>query len=232
MTKQTQTETTSEHPVDRARRETVSLILRESGAIITGSHVVYNSGKHGRTYVNKDAVYAYPSRISQLCRYFAHLFDPEGIDTVIGPALGGIVLSQWTAYHMTRKLEERNAKGVVISTFAEKEGDDLVIKRGYDKHITGGRILIVEDVLTTGGSVKKVIEAVRAIDGNIVGIGALCNRGGVTAKALGVPVLHALIDVDLETWPENECPLCKQGVAINTQVGKGREYLARVHREA
>jgi orotate phosphoribosyltransferase len=83
-------------------------------------------------------------------------------------------------------------------------------------------------VLTTGGSVKKVIEVVRSLGGRVVGLGALCNRGGITAEDVGnVPKLQALVSINLEAWEPNDCPLCKQNVAINTNVGKGREFLER-----
>jgi orotate phosphoribosyltransferase len=86
----------------------------------------------------------------------------------------------------------------------------------------------VEDVLTTGGSARRVVEATRAIGGKVVGLGVLCNRGGVTPQDVAnVPELFALVNVKMNAWDEAECPLCAQGVPINTDVGKGREYLAR-----
>jgi orotate phosphoribosyltransferase len=86
----------------------------------------------------------------------------------------------------------------------------------------------VEDVLTTGGSAKKVVEATRALGGNIVGLGVLCNRGGITPEDVAnPPKLFALVNIKLDAWDETECPLCAQSVPINTDVGKGREYLAR-----
>jgi orotate phosphoribosyltransferase len=106
--------------------------------------------------------------------------------------------------------------------------DDFVFRRGYDKLIPGKQVLVVEDVLTTGGTVKKVVGAVRELGGIVVGVGALVNRGGITAKDVGdVPRLGALINITLDVWDEKACPLCEQGVPINTDVGKGREFLDR-----
>ena len=70
-------------------------------------------------------------------------------------------------------------------------------------------------------------QAVREIGGVIVGLSALCNRGGITPESLDVPKLHSLVTVDLESWEEKECPLCQQGIAVNTDVGKGREFLLK-----
>ena len=110
--------------------------------------------------------------------------------------------------------------------YADKDGDNFVIKRGYDKLIAGKNILVVEDVLTTGGSVRKVIEAVRALGGNVIGLGVLCNRGGVTAQDVANALIFALVNVKMDAWSPVDCPLCAQGVPINTNVGKGREFLA------
>ncbi len=200
-------------------------ILRDLGAGITNSHLVYTSGKHGSAYVNKDAVYPHTQQTSALCRALANKFVGRVADAqiVIGPAVGAVILSQWVAYH----LSEHNGYEV-LGIYADKAGDDFVIKRGYDKLLPGKRVLIVEDVLTTGGSIKKVVQAVRTAGGFIVGVGALCNRGGVTASQLDVPRLVALTNVQLDAWDEQDCPLCRDGVPINTDVGKGREFLARV----
>lgn len=200
-------------------------ILSGAGAVITNSHVVYVSGKHGSVYVNKDAVYLNTEEISTLCKTIAERFANNKVEVVIGPAIGGVILSQWTAHHLS-KITGRK----VLSTYAEKtkDGDTFVIKRGYDKIVAGKRILVVEDVLTTGGSVKKVIEAVRALNGEIIGLGVLCNRGGIVPQDVAnPPKLFALVNVELDAWDEEECPLCAQNVLINTDIGKGREYLAR-----
>jgi len=199
-------------------------LLDKIGAVITDSHVVYTSGRHGSAYVNKDAVYPHTGATSDLCRLIAERFKGRGIETVIAPAVGGVILSQWTAHHLTA-LEGREVLGI----YAEKteDGQGFVIKRGYDKLVSGHDVLIVEDVLTTGGSVKRVVEAARALGGRVAGVGALCNRGGVTPGDLGqVPELFALVNVSLDSWDASSCPLCARKVPINTQVGKGREFLS------
>lgn len=207
----------------RLGEKDVFAILGEVGAVITNNHIVYSSWKHGSAYVNKDAVYPYTRKIRRLCVELAECFENENVQVVIAPAVGGVILSQWVAHHLSDLSDTQ-----VLGVYADKVGDEFVIKRGYDRLVTGKNILVVEDVLTTGGSAKKVVEAVRAIGGNVIGLGALCNRGGITTQDVAdVPKLFALVNVTLDAWDETDCLLCKQGVPINTDVGKGREFLAR-----
>ena len=185
--------------------------------MITGSHIVYTSGKHGSAYVNKDAVYPNTARVAELCRFLADVAAPHRPEIVCGPAMGGIILAQWTGRHLG-----------LPAVYAEKRGDGgMVLKRGYDKLVAGKRVLVVEDVLNTGGSIKETIAAVREAGGDVVAAAALVNRGAVTAAQVGAPVLVALLDVALDAWDADACPLCRDGIPINTDVGKGREFLAR-----
>ncbi|MBI4094500.1 MAG: phosphoribosyltransferase [Candidatus Liptonbacteria bacterium] len=205
--------------------QAVLAVLGKVGAVIVDSHIVYTSGLHGTAYVNTDAVYPHTAETSRLSRAIAERFADENVEVVIAPAVGGVILSQWTAHH----LSEMNGHEV-FGVYAEKSegGDAFIIRRGYDKLIAGRRVLVVEDVLTAGGSVKKVIEATRAIGGNVIGLGVLVNRGGITPQDVAdVPKLAALVSVTLGAWDEAVCPLCKENVPVNTDVGKGREFLAR-----
>ena len=205
-------------------------VLGKVGAVITDSHIVYTSGKHGAAYVNKDAGYPHAKVTSLLCRTIAEHFVDEnvyGVDAVVAPAIGGVILCTWTAYWL-EQLTGRKA----LALYAEKTEDGSMFRfnRGYDKLIPKRRVLVVEDVLTTGGSAKKVVEATRVNGGNVLGLGVLCNRGGITPKDVAnVPELFALVNVTLDAWEEADCPLCAKGGPINTDVGKGREFLARKH---
>ncbi len=197
------------------------------GAIVTNGHFVYTSGRHSSIYINKDALYAHTKIISSLCQMMARPYNAEQIDVVIGPVLGGIVLSQW----VTHALNVNRTSGETLAIFAEK-GDDgrdkkFYCGRGYDKFIAGNNILIVEDLLTTGGSVRQVVEMVRGYGGNVVGISVLCNRGNVLPTDVGDVPIHALISLSLETYTEEDCPFCQQLVPIHTELGKGRAFLAK-----
>jgi orotate phosphoribosyltransferase len=203
-------------------------MLNDAKAIITDDHFVHTSGLHGSTYINKDGIYPDPELVSALCQAMACHFTGSWMcgqeyDTVVGPAMGGIILAQWTAHW---SLDRHGKKPFAV--YAEKEGDGFVFRRGYDAFVRDRRVLIVEDVLTTGCSVRKVVEAVRAIGGTVMGVAALCNRGGVTAEALGgIPNFFSLLSLDLETWEEEDCPFCKEGRPVNVEFGKGREFLER-----
>jgi len=239
--------------------------LADCNAVLTG-HFVYASGKHGEFYVNKDALYAFPSVVAELCADIAQHFYINGIgvdyDVVVGPEKGGIILSQWVAYNSVPFIHRedptihavyaekeilaiRQLKGGMSILLVDDQGSEnvwqgeiyqtlmvdtgkFVIKRGYDKLVAGKKVLIVEDVLTTGGSVKKVVEAVRAIGGEVVAVAALCNRGKVTSQMIGdVPELFSLINLDLQMYDETDCPLCQNNIPVNTNVGKGKEFLAK-----
>jgi orotate phosphoribosyltransferase len=204
-------------------RSEVLKLLQSNGALIVDSHIVYTSGKHGSAYVNKDAIYPHTESVSLLCEAIADHFRDSAIEVVAAPAIGGVILSQWVAHH----LQARHSGAIAV--YAEKSADGtFAFRRGYDRLLAGRRVLVVEDILTTGGSLRDVIRAASAAGGTIVGAAALCNRGGVMADAVGDPAdLFTLVEIPLETWDEAACPLCAKGVPINTDVGKGREFLAR-----
>lgn len=202
--------------------EEVLNILQKVGAFRSG-HFVFTSGLHSDSYVLKDAMYAYTRETSQICREMAERFKDASVEAVIGPAIGAAILSQWVAHHLS-EIGGRDIYGV----FAEKDGKGgFIIKRGYDKIIAGKKTLVVEDLTTTGGSIKKVVEAARAAGADVVGAIALCNRGEVTKKAVGnPPKFISLVNLNLEQWPVSQCDLCKREIPINTDIGHGREFLA------
>lgn len=219
-------------------------ILERIGVVVDG-HFVCSGGRHTAKYVNKDAIYSLPWVTKSLCNEIVGEIGLEvEYDTVVGPEKGGISLSQWIAYNSDSR-HHRQYIGV-FAVYAEKEvivtagpggngwkyfaeTGSFVIKHDYAKFVTGKRIFVIDDVITTGDSVRKVIEAVQTIGGNVVGCGAIWNRGKVKARDVGVPKLVALVDKKFETWDEADCPLCGDGVPINVEFGHGSEFLARRH---
>jgi orotate phosphoribosyltransferase len=197
-------------------------ILKKTNAVITDSHIVYTSGKHGSVYINKDAIYPHTEYASQIGAMFAEHAKDMDIEVVIAPALGGIVLSQWTAFHLTK------LKGTeILGVYTEKDAENnQILKRGYDALIKGKKALVIEDLTNTGGSVKKVVQSVQNAGGNVIGVAVMVNRSPETVNEafFGLP-FFALGELPAEAYDEAECLLCKQQIPINTSVGHGKKYL-------
>lgn len=197
-------------------------MLKKSGAVITDSHIVYTSGRHGSIYINKDALYPHTAFSSRVGELFAQKYKNAKIDVVAAPALGGIILSQWTAYHLS-KLKGKEILGVYTEKTPEK---NQVFTRGYDKLVKGKNVLVVEDLTTTGGSVKKVVDSINNVEGKVVAVCVMVNRDPekVTSEIIGAP-FSSLAVLKAESFAEEECALCKQNTPINTTVGHGKKYL-------
>ncbi len=197
-------------------------ILKKVGMILSDDHFVGTSGRHMGTYLNKDALFPYPEEVSKVGKLFAQKYADKNIDVVVGPAMGGIILSQWAAYHLSKK-----TKRVVHGVYTEKTPENgQEFKRGYDKFVKGKRVLIIEDLTTTGGSVLKVINAVKQAGGNIIEACVMVNRDEklVNSETMGVP-FASLGVYPVQSYLEADCPLCKRGKPINTTVGHGKKYL-------
>ncbi len=209
--------------------EEVLEMLKSVGAILADDHFMYTSGLHGSMYINKDRLYPHTQMTQQFRRSMATHFTDEakyGIEVVAVPAVGGITLGTWTS-HWLEQMTGRKA----LMVYAEKsrDGETLEFRRGYGELVKGRRVLLVDDILTTGSSVTKLARAVRALGGNILAAAVICNRGNVTAEEAGeVPELFALADVSFEAYAPNECPICKKGIPIKRQLGKGKELPAAV----
>ena len=202
--------------------EDIIEMLKSVGAIITDSHIVYTSGKHGSVYVNKDALYPHTALSSKVGEMFAQTIKDLDVDVVVAPALGGIILSQWTAFHLS-KLKGKEIFGIYTEKDTEK---NQVFTRGYNTFVTGKNVLVIEDLTTTGGSVLKVVNSVRSAGGNVVAVSVMVNRNPdmVNATMMGAP-FNALGVLKAEAFDASLCPLCKSGVPINTTVGHGKKYL-------
>ena len=174
-------------------------ILTRLGALKQG-HFRLTSGLHSDRYMQCAALFQFPKESEQLCAALAEKFAGQKIDLVAGPALGGIIM----AYEVARALG-------VPNIFSEREDGKMTFRRGF-RIEAGQKVLVVEDVVTTGGSVKEVIGLVRAAGGEVVGVGSVVDRGGGKAD-FGVP-FHALMTLEATNWKEEDCPLCKEGMPI------------------
>ena len=196
-------------------------ILKKVGAILENGHFVGTSGLHFDTYVNKDFLYPHTKETSNVCKLIADKYKDKSIEVVVGPALGGIILSQWVASHLSEIYGRE-----VLAVYTEKsQSDGQIFTRGYDQYVKNKKVLVVEDIITTGGSILKTISAVKEAGGDIVAACALVNKNKDLDKNIfGVP-FDALTDLFVTTYEAENCPLCKSEVPINTNVGHGKKYL-------
>ncbi|HEY82027.1 MAG TPA: orotate phosphoribosyltransferase [Dehalococcoidia bacterium] len=174
-------------------------IFEKSGALLKG-HFLLTSGRHSPVYWEKFRVLQFPNYTEQLCRMISSHFRDQGIQVVAGPTTGGIIL----AFEVAKQLGTRGI-------FAEKEGEERAFRRGF--HIAPGeRVLIVDDILTTGGSIREVMAAVNKLEGKIVGIGVLVDRSEQELD-FGVPLFSCHRAATITYKPE-DCPLCAAQVPL------------------
>ena len=182
--------------------KTIRELLKNSGAVVSG-HFRLSSGRHGTTYINKNQAMLMAADLFLIASEIAAKFSAKNIQAVVGPATGGIGLAATTAV----SLIQLGTRDDVMWGYAEKtrkakpeDPDVFVFGREFAEHLAGRRILVVEDILTTGASGRKVVDAARAIGGNVVGFSAIVNRGGVTSKDLGHPgTFSPLLSLTLPT---------------------------------
>jgi len=175
-------------------------VMERRGAVLRG-HFVLSSGRHSDLFVQKFRVLEDPRLAQRFGESIAGLFGKD-FDVVASPAVGAVVLGFSAAL-------AGNARFI----FAERADEDLEFRRGF--HIEPHeRVLVVEDVITTGGSAKEVVELVRKGGGNVVGVGALIDRGDPAKPPdLGVGV-RALLKLEVESWAPEDCPQCRAGEPI------------------
>lgn len=139
-------------------------ILEQVGALLKDDHFVYSSGKHGDIYINKNDLFAYTRAIEHAGKLLAEKYKNLGIDTVAGPAMCGILPAHWVAYHLSQ-LQDKEIFGV----FAERDAsNDFAFKRGYGRFIAGKNVLLIDDIATSGATLKKAIMTIRASGGTVI----------------------------------------------------------------
>jgi orotate phosphoribosyltransferase len=177
----------------------VERVFRESGALREG-HFILASGRHSSLYLEKFQVLQHPAETEQLCAAIAAKARSLGVDTVAGPTTGGIIL----AHEVARQLGAR-------AIYAERrEGaPGREFRRGFALE-PGERVLVVDDIMTTGGSVQETIDAVRLAGGTLAGAAVLVDRSG-GATPLDTPV-HSLWRLEIASYAPADCPLCAKGI--------------------
>jgi orotate phosphoribosyltransferase len=211
----------------RARR-----ILERSDAIISGDHFVYVNGYHGDGWIAKDVIFPDTRHGSELCGLLAEAVGDRQFDLVCGPATGGLIVSQWTAHHLglPSVFAEHGKEQGYDPAAADAKGGPLrppfVLKRHYDEAVRGKRVLVVDDVVNTGESLAETTDAVREAGGEVVTVGALATRGNADPSDVGSDDFVYLVEVDIPSWPAEDCDLCRKGVPINTHYAHGADFLA------
>ncbi|MDR5695694.1 MAG: orotate phosphoribosyltransferase [Armatimonadota bacterium] len=173
-------------------------VMERTGVFQEG-HFLLSSGMHSARYLQCALLLQHPDLAQQVCAALAQRFAGEEIQVVLGAALGGIIVAHETA----RALGAR-------ALFAEREEGKLVLRRGFTIS-PQERVLLVEDVITTGGTVRELNSLVEEAGGEVVGVGAIVDRSAGRAILPGRR-LEALLTLEIETYPPEECPLCQKGI--------------------
>ena len=178
-------------------KEQAFAILKEAGVLMEG-HFRLTSGRHSNKYLQCAKIFRNTKFSEPLCAALAEQYAADGVEVVIGPAMGAVQM----AYEVSRALHCENF-------FTERdENGKMQLRRGFSVR-PGQKVLVVEDVVTTGGSVREVLDLVRAAGGEIAGVGAVVDRTGGKID-FGVP-FKAVVSVEVESWEPEDCPLCKEG---------------------
>ena len=177
-------------------------MLRASGALKQG-HFVLSSGRHSDQYVEKFDLLRQPKATSEICRFIADRFRDQEIDVVVGPTTGGVIL----AFEVARQL----GVAAAYAERSEKSDAEREFRRGtiFPRSM---RVLVVDDILTTGGSMRETLTALGRHPVEVAGLAVLVDRSGGKAD-LGLPYL-ALVTMDIATWDASDCPLCERGEPV------------------
>lgn len=177
--------------------ERVTEILKEAGVLLEG-HFLLTSGRHSNKYLQCANIFRNTKYSEELCAALAEKYKDDDIQLIIGPAMGAVQM----AYEVSRNFGCENF-------FTERdENGKMQLRRGFSIN-PGQRVLVVEDVVTTGGSVREVVEYIQQNGGVVAGVGSIVDRTGGKID-FGVP-FRAVYSVDVQSWEKDECPLCKEG---------------------
>jgi len=180
-------------------QEEILELFRKSEALLDG-HFVLTSGLHSAQYFQCAKVLQFPEYSRKLCYEIAKHFSEHTIDVVIAPAVGGIVVG----YEVARQIGAK-------SIFAERESGKMTLRRGF-KLYEGDRVVVCEDVTTTGGSVNEIIGLVQEAGARLMGVGCIVDRSG--GKFAPNTRFISCMKMDVVTYQPNECPMCAKGIPI------------------
>lgn len=171
-------------------------IFDATGARLTG-HFLLTSGRHSGEYMQCAKLFVQPKVSEQLCGALAKQIKSEKIDCILTPAIGGILMG----YEMARQIGRANY-------FAERVEGEFALRRGFELP-EGARVLVAEDVVTTGGSVVEVIQLAKSLGAEVIGVCAIVDRSGGKVD-FGVP-FFSLWQTNIATYDKEDCPICRAG---------------------
>ncbi len=177
-----------------------TLKIFEDTKLMQKGHFLLTSGRHSDTYMQCARLFEYPEYAQQISKDIADAFENDNIDVVIGPAMGGVILS----YEVSRQLNVRNV-------FAERTDGAMSLRRGFEI-LPGQNVLVVEDVVTTGGSVVEVIELVKELGANVAGVGLVVDRSN--GKVDFGCKKHAVFTTEVISYEAKDCPICGTGMPL------------------
>lgn len=179
----------------------IEKILEESNALMNG-HFKLTSGKHSDKYIEKIKIIQKPEMVEILCKELAIKMQDIDADIVVGPAMGGIVLAFEVAKNLNKDF-----------VFSQRKEGKMTIRSGFNVK-PGMKAIIIEDIVTTGGSVFEVMEALKEREVKVAAIGLIVDRSGGKVD-FGVPT-KPLLTLNIQAWQPEDCPLCKDEVPFNT----------------
>ncbi len=198
-------------------------LFEESGALING-HFRLQGGRDSLCYVAKELLCE--QSMIEICNGIAEDFMPLTIDTVVGPENGAVKYAEYTTMHLARI-----SKRPIAMVRARKvpDGKKLFYIADEDmQHIVNKKILVVEDVFTTGENAAKVIALIRSCNGIVIGVGGVWNRGNVTARDLGVDIFISQINEQYPSYePGEPCPGCREKIPYNMEWGHGKNLVGK-----
>ncbi len=178
-------------------KEAIIDILKKSDALLEG-HFLLSSGKHSNRYVQCAKVLRFPQYAEKVLSFVVDKVKDLEIDLVVGPAMGGVVV----AYEVGRQLGKE-------AIFTERVDNVMALRRGFEIK-KGAKILITEDVVTTGKSTLEVKKLLEELGGEVVGVACIADR---TSNDIGIPIYSA-IELEIQVYEKDDCPLCKENIPV------------------
>jgi len=204
-------------------------ILRDVGALVDGDHFVVSSGKHCDFFLNPASLYIFPKKLDDISVMLTELAITSfsDFDVILAPAISGIILGQAVAYNLALEINEN-----IKFAFAEKNPFDKsrkTIRRGYEGIIKGKKVLLVDDICTTGKTLIEMAQCVISLGGVCAGAVVICDRGQIRNLSFKQNdetyelKIAPLVELDLQLFDQKTCPLCKAGRPLNSTLGEGTD---------